>query len=141
MGKSKEKIFLGHLVDMIYSQRIFTKVCHYCNLCLKGNLTSYFVNNAGDFELCFNNRHSMLDSKTVIWEYDVVGEEDEDNDVNSEGYENVNATMEEYLEQAEKVRRSVIKVRGNMARSKHTQWWLNQKVKCVPKNSSSLLQS
>ena len=68
----------------------------------------------------------MLDSKTLIWEYDVVGEENfvvEDNQADSS-----NETLAEYLAEAEIVRRSVIKVRSLMARGKHTQWWLGQKV-------------
>ena len=39
-----------------------------------------------------------------------------------------NETLAEYLAEAEIVRRSVIKVRSLMARGKHTQWWLGQKV-------------
>ena len=34
----------------------------------------------------------------------------------------------EYLEQAERVRRVVLSVRGKVARSKHSQWWLGLKV-------------
>ena len=67
-----------------------------------------------------------MDAKTVIWEYDVNGEDDFI--INETEQDLTNATLTEYLEKAEKVRRSVIKVRGNMARSKHTQWWLTQKV-------------
>ena len=94
-----------------------------------GNFSSYEVKSAGDLEVCLNNRHSVLDSKTVVWEYDVTGRLTSDHFIAGEGEgDNVNATLKEYLDQAEVVRRSVIKVRGKMARSKHTQWWLNQKV-------------
>lgn len=75
----------------------------------------------------------MLDSKTVIWEYDVVGEENfvlDTDEVSSS-----NETLAEYLAEAEIVRRSVIKVRSLMARGKHTQWWLNQK---YPKDTARL---
>jgi len=99
-----------------------------------GNFSDYEAKNTGDIELCFNNRGSLLDSRTVIWEYDLLGEEDF---IIKEGEQDeVNATLTEYLEKAEKVRRSVIKVRGNMARSKHTQWWLNQK---YPKDEARLV--
>ena len=96
-----------------------------------GNFSSYEVKSAGDLEVCLNNRHSVLDSKTVVWEYDVTGRLASDHFIAGEGEgDSVNATLKEYLDQAEVVRRSVIKVRGKMARSKHTQWWLNQKVVC-----------
>ena len=96
-----------------------------------GNFSSYEVKSAGDLEVCLNNRHSVLDSKTVVWEYDVTGRLSSEHFIAGEGEgDNVNATLKEYLDQAEVVRRSVIKVRGKMARSKHTQWWLNQKVVC-----------
>ena len=96
-----------------------------------GNFSSYEVKSAGDLEVCLNNRHSVVDSKTVVWEYDVTGRLASDHFIAGEGEgDSVNATLKEYLDQAEVVRRSVIKVRGKMARSKHTQWWLNQKVVC-----------
>ena len=90
-----------------------------------GNVTSHEVKKAGDMQLCFNNRHSMLESKKVVWEYEVTGEEREV--VEEEMAAGTNETQE-YLEQAESVRRAVIKVRGKVARTKHTQWWLGLKV-------------
>ena len=90
-----------------------------------GNVTSHEVKKAGDMQLCFNNRHSMLESKKVVWEYEVTGEEREL--VEEEMAGGTNETQE-YLEQAESVRRAVIKVRGKVARTKHTQWWLGLKV-------------
>ena len=90
-----------------------------------GNFSNYEVQQEGELEACFNNRHSFKDSKTVIWEYDVFGEDN----VELSEFSSDNATLTEYLETAETVRRSVIKVRGKVARSKHTQWWLNQKVR------------
>ena len=38
-------------------------------------MTSHEVERAGDLELCFNNRHSMLESKKLVWEFTVTGEE------------------------------------------------------------------
>ena len=95
-----------------------------------GNFSSYAIKNEGEVQVCLNNRHSIVESKTVIWEYDLMGELAEEHfiDEASEEELSLNATLAEWKEQAEKVRRSVIKVRGNIARSKHTQWWLNQKV-------------
>ena len=89
-----------------------------------GNVSSHEVKKAGDLQLCFNNRHSMLESKKVVWEYEVTGEERQL--VEDEGTGGTNETQE-YLEQAESVRRAVIKVRGKVARTKHTQWWLGLK--------------
>ena len=91
-----------------------------------GNFSNFEVKNDGELELCFNNRHSMFDSKTIIWEYDVVG--DENFVIDNDEVSSSNETLAEYLAEAEIVRRSVIKVRSLMARGKHTQWWLNQKV-------------
>jgi len=98
----------------------------------QGNYSDYKVKTAGDYEVCWNNRHSMIDSKRLIWEYDIQG--DEERELLKE--ENVvNATLTEYLEEAKLVRRSVIKVRGNVARSRHAQWWLGNK---IPKDTERL---
>ena len=67
-----------------------------------GNYSDYTVKAAGDFELCFNNRHSMLDSKKVVWQYDIQGDEE----VFQPGEEidlAVNQTLEEYLLEAGQV--------------------------------------
>ena len=37
----------------------------------QGNYSDYKVKTAGDFEVCWNNRHSMIDSKRLVWEYDI----------------------------------------------------------------------
>ena len=61
-----------------------------------GNYSDYSVTEAGDFELCFNNRHSHADSKKVVWQFDIQGDED----VVQRGEEvdlAVNQTLEEYL--------------------------------------------
>ena len=67
-----------------------------------GNYSDYMVKMAGDFELCFNNQHSMLDSKKVVWQYDIQG----DDEVLQPGEEidlAVNQTLEEYLLEAGQV--------------------------------------
>ena len=72
-----------------------------------GNYSDYKVTKAGDYEVCFNNRHSMVDSKRLVWEYDIEGDEERE----LLTVENVvNTTLEEYLQEAALVRRSVIKV-------------------------------
>ena len=96
----------------------------------QGNFSSYEIKKEAEVQVCLNNRHSIVESKTVIWEYDLMGDLAEEHFISDASEEelSLNATLAEWKEQAEKVRRSVIKVRGNVARSKHTQWWLNQKV-------------
>ena len=96
----------------------------------QGNFSNYEIKKEAEIQVCLNNRHSVVESKTVIWEYDLSGELAEEHfiDEASEEERILNTTLAEWKEQAEKVRRSVIKVRGHIARSKHTQWWLNQKV-------------
>merc|ERR1711915_20777 len=99
-----------------------------------GNYSDYVVKTQGDFELCFNNRHSMADSKKLVWQFDIEGDEDvvqphEEVDLA------VNQTLQDYLVEAAMVRKSILKVRGNVARSRHTQWWLGNK---TPKDTERL---
>ena len=51
-----------------------------------------------DFEICFDNRHELVDNKKLVWEFDILGDEDE------EVVLAVNHTMEEYMFQADLVR-------------------------------------
>ena len=37
---------------------------------------NHTVKGAGDYEVCFNNRHAMVDSKKLVWEFDILGDED-----------------------------------------------------------------
>ena len=37
----------------------------------QGNFSDYKVKTGGDHEVCWNNRHSMIDSKRLVWEYDI----------------------------------------------------------------------
>ena len=52
--------------------------------------------------MCFNNRHSMVDSKKLVWEFDILGDEEV-----AQSPEEVvlalNQTMEEYMFQADQV--------------------------------------
>ena len=72
-----------------------------------GNYSDYTVKMAGDFEMCLNNRHSMVDSKKVVWQYNIQGDEE----VLNPGEEidlAVNQTLEEYLREADQVRMQLI---------------------------------
>merc|ERR1711892_210766 len=95
---------------------------------------NHTVKTAGDYEICFNNRHSMLDSKKLVWEFDILGDEDVVQS-HEEVVLAINQTMEDYLFKADMVRKSVMKVRTNLARSKHSQWWLGNK---IPKDMARL---
>ena len=57
----------------------------------------------GDYELCFNNRYSAFTSKKVMWELDVVGDE-EKLSTNEEIVLAVNQTLEAYKEEAIEVK-------------------------------------
>ena len=63
---------------------------------------NHTVKGAGDYEVCFNNRHAMVDSKKLVWEFDILGDEDVVQS-QEEVLLAVNQTMEEYLFQADLV--------------------------------------
>ena len=50
-----------------------------------------------DFEICFDNRHELVDNKKLVWEFDILGDEDEEVELA------VNHTMEKYMVQADLV--------------------------------------
>ena len=60
---------------------------------------NHTVTSNGDYELCFNNRYSAFTSKKVMWELDVVGDE-EKLSTNEEIVLAVNQTLEAYKEEA-----------------------------------------
>ena len=64
---------------------------------------NHTVMSAGDYEICFNNRHSMLDSKKLVWEFDILGDEDVVQS-HEEVVLAINQTMEDYLFKADMVR-------------------------------------
>ena len=68
-----------------------------------GNYSDYTVKTAGDYELCFNNRHSHVDSKKVVWQFDIQGDEEVVSQVEEVDIA-VNKTLEEYLVEAALVR-------------------------------------
>jgi len=54
----------------------------------------------GDYEICFNNRHSMLDTKTLVWEFDILGDEDVVQSPDQVVLA-INQTMEDYMFKAD----------------------------------------
>ena len=71
-------------------------------------VSNHTVTVAGDYELCFNNRYSLMESKKIVWELDIVGDEQRmEGDMVT--MENVNQTLEEYKEQARILRVGVVK--------------------------------
>lgn len=93
----------------------------------ESHYTDYKVPKTGDYEMCMNNRYSMFESKKVMWEIDVIG--DEDVPGSKDNMEIVaNATHAEYMETADRVSKAVRKVRGYMAKARHQQWWVSTKV-------------
>merc|ERR1711942_471535 len=89
----------------------------------------YTVQSEEDFEICFDNRHELVDNKKLVWEFDILGDEDEEVELA------VNHTIQEYMFQADLVKRSVAKVRMNLVRSKSSQWWFGMK---TPKDTERL---
>ena len=68
----------------------------------EGHYVDYRVAREGHYELCFNNKFSMYESKKVMWEVDVVG--DEDTLESEEGLVlAVNQTLQDYLTKADMV--------------------------------------
>ena len=63
---------------------------------------NHTVTSNGDYELCFNNKYSAITSKKVMWELDVVGDEEKMN-TNDEIVLAVNQTLEAYNEEARQV--------------------------------------
>ena len=71
-------------------------------------VSNHTVSAAGDYELCFNNRYSLMESKKIMWELDIVGDEQRmEGDMVT--MESVNQTLEEYKEQARILRVGVVK--------------------------------
>ena len=63
---------------------------------------SHTVKAAGDYEVCFNNRHSMMDSKKLVWEFDILSDEDVFQSP-EEVMLAINQTMQEYMFKADMV--------------------------------------
>merc|ERR1711915_25096 len=95
---------------------------------------NHAVKGAGDYEICFNNRHAMVDSKLLVWEFDIQGDEEIVQPA-KELEIMVNQTMEEYKIQADSVNMALKKVRFRLTKAKSTQWWLGMK---TPKDTERL---
>jgi len=92
------------------------------------------VEKTGDYELCFNNYFSVMEEKKVVWELDVIGDE-EKFETNDEVQLAVNQTLAEYLAEAQEVRTAVSRVRLRLSKMRQHQWWLQTK---VPKDLARL---
>ena len=73
----------------------------------EGHYVDYSVKKDGNYEICFNNKFSMYESKKVMWEVDVVGDEDKED--TKEGLDiAVNQTLQDYLTTADMVDKEII---------------------------------
>jgi len=97
------------------------KLVTYQNRKVEDQLLGYQTLEQGDYEICFNNRYSMLEHKRIFWQFEVEGAFDE----KSAEQKLLNATMEYYNEAAKEVQKVVRKVRSSIARARHQQWWLS----------------
>jgi len=91
----------------------------------EGHYTNYKVIIPGDYEICFNNRYSMYESKKVMWEVDVEGDELDDDQEFLKLF--INRTMEEFQADSEQVLLAIKKVRHGLARARHQQYWIKSK--------------
>ena len=92
------------------------------------------MSTAGDYEMCFINRYSVLESKKIMWELDVTGEEEE-LETEASPQLSVNQTLEEYSQQARELRIGIVKVRTRLSKARSSQWWLSSK---TPKDTERL---
>ena len=76
---------------------------------MEDHFTNHTVTVGGDYEMCFINRYSLIESKKIMWEVDVTGEE-EDMETNDSPELRVNQTLEEYTQQARELRIAIVKV-------------------------------
>ena len=82
------------------------KLVQYINRKVEDQLLKYSAMEDGDYEICFNNRYSMMEVKKVFWQFEVEGAFDE-----VAAYEKlVNATAEYFQESSKEVEAVVRKV-------------------------------
>jgi len=91
----------------------------------EGEFIDYKVLKSGDFELCFNNKYSMYESKKIIWEVSIDG--DEKQNWKKVINEYVNRTMEKFESETQDVLAAITKVRYALARARHQQYWIKSK--------------
>jgi len=97
------------------------KLVVYSNRKVEDQLLGYEIQEQGDYEICFNNRYSMLEHKRIFWQFEIEGAFD----VAKAEEKLLNATMEFYNEASNQVQKVVRKVRSSIARARHQQWWLS----------------
>ena len=82
------------------------KLVQYINRKVEDQLLKYSALEDGDYEICFNNRYSMLEVKKVFWQFEVEGAFDE-----VAAHEKlVNATVDYFKESSKEVEAVVRKV-------------------------------
>jgi len=91
----------------------------------EGEFTNYKVAQDGDYEICFNNKYSMYESKKIMWEVSVVG--DEENNWNKILNHHINRTLEKLESETQDVLAAITKVRYALARARHQQYWIKSK--------------
>ena len=78
----------------------------YSNRKVEDQLLGYEIQEQGDYEICFNNRYSMLEHKRIFWQFEIEGAFD----VAKAEEKLLNATMEFYNEASNQVQKVVRKV-------------------------------
>ena len=63
---------------------------------------NHTVTTKGDYELCFNNRFSAFTSKKILWEIDIIGDEQKISFIDEVKLA-VNQTLEAYYKEAKQV--------------------------------------
>jgi len=103
----------------------------------KDGVLNHTLTTAGDYEVCFINRYSLMESKKIMWELDIVGDE-QDMETNNENNIQlaVNQTLEEYTEQARIIRVGIVRIRTKVSKARSQQWWLASK---TPKDTERLV--
>ena len=101
----------------------------------ENSVTNHTVTQAGDYELCFINRYSLMESKKIVWELDILGDEQQLGSSDTTDLM-VNQTMEEYAEQARVMRVGIVRIRTKVSKARSQQWWLSSK---VPKDTERLV--
>ena len=97
-------------------------------------VSNHTVTAAGNYELCFINRYSLLEPKKIMWELDIVGEEQRMDTGNIQLA--ANQTLEEYVEQARLLRVAIVRVRTKVSKARSQQWILSSK---TPKDTERLV--
>lgn len=82
------------------------KLVQYINRRVEDQLIGYRVQEEGDYEICFNNRYSMLETKRIFWQFEVEGAFDEE----KAKAKLVNATVDVYNEASVQVQGIMRKV-------------------------------